>query len=303
MEVSTDIIKDIAIKAVEGFVNNEIPLSTSIANSAKDLKLNPEQIKRVIEATNSLAYLKLLENSPDRTFEFPVAEYEEVMRDIVISTPTTESDCKSESHEKEASEPELEMDLSMQEKYAALCNEYLTNKYQLEKLAFDIEELGLNLEKAINIVKNDPYGLEKLAFVADESVYSKVSNTLYGIVKEASSGSVFTDKELKEAFNLVDLFKQAHILFEEKSNRQQLHEKLAGAMSRLAGKAVGGVGKGIGKSIGTAIGAPIGLGVGAAGKILSTAPVKNTAKAAALPLLAGAGMKPMSGPDVWDALH
>lgn len=84
MNIAPEQIRDYAVKAVEGFINNQVPLSTSISTMAVDMELNPEQIKRLVEATNTICQLKLISMAEDRTFEFPVAKYEEVLKEMTV---------------------------------------------------------------------------------------------------------------------------------------------------------------------------------------------------------------------------
>src|SRR4051812_18287701 len=84
MDMTPEQIRDCAVHVVEEFINKKVPLSQGVASCAELQALNSEQIKRVIEATNSIAYLKLLNGAEDRTFEFPVAEYTEVMGHLAL---------------------------------------------------------------------------------------------------------------------------------------------------------------------------------------------------------------------------
>lgn len=324
MDTSPDQIRDIAVKVVGQFISNSTPLSDGVADAAKSLGLNSEQVKRIIEATNSIAYLKLLEGSSDRTFEFPVAKYEDVMRSIVMPV-NLEQTAVVESSElnKEASySEEYTAHMSLGEKYVVVFNEMLSNKYSLEKIAYDLQEVGMLIEQSILTLKRDPEGLDKFAEVSNENHYSKVSMLMHGMVKEASDNSVFRDAELKEARNLADLFKQAELLIIEKKSREEMHEKMAGilgAVAKLPGKAIGGVVKGTSYGAGKVAGGVVGAGLGVAGKAvgkvlrkpqIGTNGVPTGKKmfrpgigGAALAVLGSYGMTAKSGPDVWDALH
>lgn len=59
------------------------PLNQSITKMAMDNELNSDQVKRLVETTNQMAYLSELDGKDDRTFEFPVADYDEVMDGLV----------------------------------------------------------------------------------------------------------------------------------------------------------------------------------------------------------------------------
>lgn len=306
MDTSPEQIRDIAVRVVEDFINNKVPLSEAVAEASRSMCLNSEQIKRVVEAANSIAYLKLLENSEDRTFEFPVAEYSEVMGLLVLPeemATKAASVVKDQSMSKEAQEESTGSSVSLNEKYQLVFNEMTSNKAQLEKLAYDLQEVGLLIESSMKSLKKDSEGLEKLAGVAEEYCYNKVSMLMHGMVKEASTGSIYRDSELYEARNMSSLFKQAESILTEKLHREEMHEKMAGVLSSLAGKAIGGVFKGTGKLVGGGIGLATGAAVGGAGKLLGSSVVRKTSSKLALPILGGIGLKAKSGPDVWDALQ
>jgi uncharacterized protein YoaH (UPF0181 family) len=78
-ELTQERLQEIAVGCVTKFMSKQASLSEAIAKEAQDLELNSEQTKRVIEVTNTVAYLRQLEKSADRTFEFPVADYNHVM--------------------------------------------------------------------------------------------------------------------------------------------------------------------------------------------------------------------------------
>lgn len=78
-ELTPERLQEIAVGCVTKFVQKQASLSEAIAKEAMDLELNSDQTKRVIEASNTIAYLRQLEKSADRTFEFDVADYTKVM--------------------------------------------------------------------------------------------------------------------------------------------------------------------------------------------------------------------------------
>lgn len=78
--MSSDQLRDISVAVVEGFINNKIPLSQGLAKQAEAHDLNSDQVQRCVEVSNTVAHLKLLGMAEDRTFEFPLCKYAEVMR-------------------------------------------------------------------------------------------------------------------------------------------------------------------------------------------------------------------------------
>ena len=77
--MSSDQLRDISVAVVEGFINNRIPLSQGLAKQAEIHDLNSDQVQRCVETTNVVSHLKLLGMAEDRTFEFPLCKYAEVM--------------------------------------------------------------------------------------------------------------------------------------------------------------------------------------------------------------------------------
>lgn len=78
-ELTPERLQEIAVGCVSQFIQKTASLNEAISKEAQALELNPDQTKRVIEASNTIAYLRQLEKSADRTFEFEVADYSKVM--------------------------------------------------------------------------------------------------------------------------------------------------------------------------------------------------------------------------------
>ena len=85
-DLTPELLQDISVRVVSNFMTKQAGLSEGIAKEAKEMELNPDQIKRVIESSNTIAYLRQLEDATDRSFEFPVAEYNHVMGHLVLPT-------------------------------------------------------------------------------------------------------------------------------------------------------------------------------------------------------------------------
>lgn len=101
-DLTTDLLKGLATEIVAAFQTNGIPLTDGVKMKAEEHELNPEQIKRIIEVTNQIAYLSRLGSdaaNPDtRTSEFPLANYDDVMESLandVLAIEKTASDRSS----------------------------------------------------------------------------------------------------------------------------------------------------------------------------------------------------------------
>lgn len=219
-------------------MNKQASLSGAIAKEAQELELNSEQTKRVIEATNTIAYLRQLEKAADRTFEFPVADYSEVMSAMCIpefQKAASEEEEKEESKEEEKKEQENgsgdeekqdeetkdedKEKAEQQEKVAMLTREFFRAKSNLEKIACDKIDLQLRLSSAASILHKDPQGLEKLAEVVAEDDFN-ATLALCGLEKRACDNLVFTDKELDSARTVYGLYKEAQELVKTEAELQ-----------------------------------------------------------------------------------
>lgn len=278
-ELTQERLQSIAVKCVASYMNKQASLSGAIAKEAQELELNPEQIKRVIETTNTVAYLRQLEDAKDRTFEFPVADYSHVMGEMCIPEKTAEEkkedeekdkkkEDKSEDEEKEeksedeekeekSEDKEVPPQFSEQEKKAMLLRESIRCKGILEKIACDKVGLQLEIENAAIKLRNDSFGLEKLAEVVAEEDFDKMLK-LCGIEKRASANLVFTDKELLSARRVYDLYKEAKAMVEKEAELEDFVKRaflpaMAGGLARLAGSAIAAPVKAVGKGIGQAV--------------------------------------------------
>lgn len=227
MEIYPDTIKDIAVDCVTQFINNKQPLSAGLAKHASELGLNAEQVKRSVEATNQIGYLTLLGKNPDRTFEFPVAKYEDVMAHMVLptetaaSTPAPSAPSQLEpSVEKTASTlPRAELEAFARK--GIMANHALLADLEIEKAAVLID-IGALVAK----VKKDDWIIEKIAEIATEEEFPKLVKLATG--KDACNVDVrkhvFNDSELSEARALSGLLKKAYSLVEKQNHAKVIDE-------------------------------------------------------------------------------
>lgn len=95
MQLTNDGLKKLAALSVATFNNEGIPLNDSLTKIALDNEMNSDQVKRMVETTNQLAYLSELDNSGDRTFEFNVANYDDIMDGIIPASGMDKSASES----------------------------------------------------------------------------------------------------------------------------------------------------------------------------------------------------------------
>lgn len=260
MSFDAETIRTYAVQAVTDFVSNGVPLSQGIAKIASTQELNTEQIKRVVEASNTVAHLKLLSNSPDRTFEFPVAKYETVLGHMVQPDSTT-NEPTSEAYGSTKGTDEhtkYSMDQSQLETY--LAKGVIATKAELEKIAYDKQIVLMKIEASISNLVRSGNPLEKLAEVSDEKTFGVLS-PYFGLEKTANVATelntklVFTDKELDEARNLTGLVKEAQDLISSEMEKKAFVGAALGTIGKAVGSVVGAPIRSAATSIGKAVGA------------------------------------------------
>lgn len=251
--ITSDQIRDISVKTVEMFLNNKIPLSEGLAKQASALELNSDQIHRAVEATNSIAYLKVLSLSSDRTVEFPLCKYAEVMKGVVVPDLTKAASwtvqkpaSTSEGMEKVAS-AEANVELNDAEKRVMFTKLAAINEKELEALRDREVTIKPEIEKLARLVKADPEGLEKLATVVSGPEFSYLSEVVYGEAKAHSDTGLFKAAELKTVEKFATLIKEAQAIESDIKIKQELadrgeHIKQAffwGALGRGVGAVLG----------------------------------------------------------------
>lgn len=333
-DMTSEQIRDVAVRCVEGFLNNKTPLSVGLAKEASANDLNLEQIKRACEVTNTVTHMKLLQLSDDRTIEFPLCKVAEVMASIVA--PGTEkraasgkqvvanSQLPNECQEKQASAHEA-FAFSDHEKTLHFIKEAAVNEKVLESLNDRAIVVQSELVKVASEVRNDKAWMDKLSSVIAihddknnrmQDLYPSLSVLISGEPSERrdfGGHHMFKEAELKQVNKLVALYKEARSIVAEKAKRTAMckrAEDLSQEMTKQAffTGAARAVGSGLGK-------ATVGLGIGAAA--VTGFAAKKAVKAVSSPVgmavvgdsmthaaNGSAGITRNGAPkDVWDALQ
>jgi hypothetical protein len=245
-----DFLKNSAVLIASQFLASNKPLSSGVAEVAVKSSLNNEQIKRLVEVVNQVTYLKLLSTATDRTFEFPLAKYEEVLGIMVspessimsndqnVSPLAIASGSNQGGLNKEASVSEYEP--SDQEKIAYIRSHIFAARNRLEKIAEREVTLLDEISRITAQCKEDEDFMEKAAMVTDgdEDTLNKLAMLVYGATKEWTGESLFYDTELEQAKDTIGLLKEAFDLTDER-------KKLEASLSKVA--FLGGAGIAAGK--------------------------------------------------------
>lgn len=295
--VTPELIRDISVQAVEEFLNNKVPLSKGLAKQAAAHDLNAEQVKRAVESANNIAYLKVLQVAEDRTVEFPLAKFAEVMAAATIPENFQEKVAKvigpenGPMIEKTASAAEP-FEFSLKEKQLFLLKEAAANKEALDRIEQESIVMADTLVKAAKALGKDEAWMDKLASVTDQETFSRLSILVSGEVKPYRNiEGLFKSASLKEATAFSDLYKQAQALVREQRERSGLQKRAAQATNNVkstvfqdamggATSAVKSTAKAInpphvaGRAVGMAAAAPF-KAVGAAGTAVRNSVQRN----------------------------
>lgn len=251
--MTNDTLKNMAVRVVERHLNKSEPLNVAISDEARKQRLNDNEIKRLIEASNQLTYLKMHSVNSDKTFEFPVASYEGV-KELLIATPEIQKKASAKTLPLFLGEMEKEASFERPE-LAPAEREFVVSRlqYELPRMQEELMVKKADLQvQAVRALKEDPELLAKMAWLqGDEDAHKKHR---------------FFDHDLEKAKEL--LHKKQQLL----DQKEELNK-----VSSLVGKIVGGVG-----SLGMMLGKSL-IKSTPEGRALS--PIGNA-------VLMGAGVKP-----------
>lgn len=274
-------LRDFSIKCVEQFLNEKVPLNASIAKIAKANSLNAEQLKRVIEISNTITQLKIASLVKDKTFEFKVADYPSVSQEISSlakdAQPTIGPDMEKSASAAESEAPSFKF--SPHEAKILFIKQASIE----ERKAQELELLGAHtaealIKQAAEVCK-DPMWLEKLSYASsvDSDDFGRITKMISGERKEriefgAASG-LFKEAELKAVKGIQSLYKEAQELVRKVSQSRDTMEKVASVMGTVKDQAM--------KAPKTSFSEKIGYGVGKTLKTVAspiTAPVTGAVK-------------------------
>lgn len=298
-DVTSDKLRDIAVRVVEGFLNDKVPLSQGLAKEAAAHDLNSEQVKRAVEASNTIAYLKVLSMADDRTVEFPLCKYAEVMHAVAVpelqsvekqaTAVTGGTDSEGGELDKQASCHEEGWDgVTDRERTLAFIKEAGNNKAMLAALMERGEVLGQDMVKKAKKISTDPKCLDKMACALSDDEFKPLSVLAFGEAKEkrdfgSMATAMFKEAELKEIKDLATMYKEARAIVSEVAQRAELDKRasviqselqkqaFAGFVMRGVKSALSGAASKIGYGLGKAVAAPFTGAAAAVGRVAHSA--------------------------------
>lgn len=264
MYLATEDLQRLAAASVAAMKTNGDSLNDSIRSIVLDNEMNSDQVKRIVETANQLAYISELDGNTDRTFEFDVANYDDIMDSIVPSAVDDDSLCKAASDatlispmdlisasfspiEKVAQEKEATLEkLGRNEKLQALKKIASHEKNRLDELKSAEHDNLVKLAQHKAIVSRDPEALLKMAKFDNGKQMSKL---VFGHDKVASEvHQLWHEDDMKHIQALSDRLSMCKQAKDTTSLLQTKVEKAEGILKQAFLAAAIGAAKGLFKS-------------------------------------------------------
>lgn len=260
-------LKTLAAKAVSSYIQNGVALTDAVAALSRSNGLNTEQTKRLVEATNQVAYLKILETAKDRTFNFPVAVYDDVLSKMVTPEGILDKQASSQVGKRSpldivnmSGRGGLEKAASTGGDVLGTAEDFVTGsnmsdlvpylpslvfsyRAELEKLAYEIPSVAESMLPLVDALSKDPLLDAKLCKVA--AAHPRELYSVFGIEMEKSAsigaGYLFKEFDLKKVAQLDDLIGKYQDLNSRKDFLTAELEKVSfmAISGRLAGSVFG----------------------------------------------------------------
>lgn len=315
MNLTTETLKQMAAQVVAGTNAGLHTMSEGIAKVACEQDMNTEQVKRLVEAGNQIAYLSKMASASDRTFEFQTANYDDVIG-IITTAPGVEKQASeykpsplsivlSKPMEKKASAPEPTV--NQKDALVAVRAECSGLVKQAQDLSMQREAAMYDIVMQAQELRRDPEVLEKIAFVTDNdpAQYADLCHLVLGHVKAASRFKSFPAGDVLNVKSLQESVSQGRSLLEKTKETEANLDKVASVLSEHTGMSKEAF-------IGAAVRAvPAALrAVGAIGRAVSPGAKKIAKSVGAVGTLGMAGMEVAEvsrgarpNNDVWKSLH
>jgi len=231
MDMSVDFLKNVGAGVVARYRNGGVSLNDGIIKVAEANEMNADQVARLVETVNQLAYLSGPHGSMDKTAEFDLANTEQIM--AYFLTPSMEKAASekrpsplslmSAPMEKVASAYEPNIDPIEARKQ--LTKHLYAGREQLRSMQMEEMNITEGLLKSAAVVAKDPDALMKIAALTggDSKRYNELCSLVFGHVKEASGPSI---RGVEALFNVKALQDSLGLAKEASMKRQDLEEKL-----------------------------------------------------------------------------
>jgi hypothetical protein len=185
----------------DDLIKNNVPLHKSIMTISIDMKLNPEQIKRLTESSNIKAYNKMYDNLEDKTFTFDVADSKKVIDEVYSDTDDKTTDVAKKTEIKDM--PPVEFKASVNPKKPERTDEVLgdNNEVVISKNTQNSEDAASDTYfDALKIPKKDySYSEGEVSEESEDESGDESEELLEGSEIEDDEDENDKNKKVKEA--------------------------------------------------------------------------------------------------------
>lgn len=244
-----ELLKTMAAEAVNSFISGGIPLNDSITKIAMARDLNDEQVKRLVELSNQVTYLKLQESAQDRTFTFPLAdskmvkvasiipdfpEYSSLLDDTIAMLNPNPLVKSASLVEPEAAD--LVKEASAHQSARQLMDAKVRCEAESESLSIQMMSLGEQLQKEARMLVQDPWVQEKMNEYTGPGADLMEGLLPDGMSKKASTlpSGMFSSVEMKQVRKVGAMLKQASDMLGRHTFLQEELKKIAGVDLRMS---------------------------------------------------------------------
>jgi len=191
-KVDPDTLRMFGQKAATQFVGGQVPMNDSIVQMAKEANLNHEQVKRVVEHANNLAFSQMFKAGFSQNITFPMADTSVVMQNLEAPMQVKQANVNVEivkgsryvpGQERASLEgafgynavtKAIEKLASPQVDRAALTRQYLDKVGQIQQAQSDLEILAdtfelrlVELDRMVKEASAEGYSSEELGACID----------------------------------------------------------------------------------------------------------------------------------------
>ena len=217
--------------AANAYLENDVPLNDSIVKIAEEKELNPEQIKRVVEAANVKVFQKHFADESregHKDVDFDVADPKVIIRRIyVIKKSPSVKMCDGAGMGRRLGSSPLDF-------FRDLAMDNFSDRVQEDVEDLPEEKIKINRPTLVLRIKTAKANLEKKAYIASEEYVEKVASISRNYRRSDADPKAF-ENLCKEAFEhrgeairpiLESIAKQA---------RKEVPEFTEGQLSKVAG--------------------------------------------------------------------
>lgn len=232
-----------SVQIVQDFLNGKGSLDELVADTAQADSLSQEQLKRLVESVNTLAFLKTLQANEDRTKEFPVCSFDKVVSLIMTHPPVIKEAASQERSVVKYKSIAKRRRLAAEQE-AMLKKAFFKTYQEVERDMGQFVDYFQKTASLQEMLLKEPFLLEKLASVSATTDFVEFCGG--DLEKTAGYGSAYLREEEVKAFQRkFDFYKEASEAMEDYLTKLKFLETCLDKQANLFTSIGTGVRKGI----------------------------------------------------------